>query len=257
MLTSLQISILILGFTATAVSSDTVTVTVEQGNLLGETVTFKEDEFINVDKQINIFKGIPFAEPPVGELRFESPVAKTPWEGVWNGTYDRPVCHQAEDPRTIMFEQSEDCLFLTVYAPNPTVGIYFRWGGGGGIYPKFDPFMMVLVLVLLGQRFLGGLGHFVKDFWYYVGVVGGWGFVWGGRPPGYVPENVYSLIFLTAIFPFHPRTACECYIGMVAMAHVIFVNNLLVLLLLAETNIQLIVLLLLSGYHALSLDNSL
>ena len=124
---SLQLLLLILGiFTINSVSSQEPVVTVEQGDIRGETITFIEDEFINVDKQINVFKGIPFAEPPVGELRFEPPVAKTPWEGVWDATYDRAVCHQSYDPRTAMFEKNEDCLFLTIYAPDPKVKLWSK-----------------------------------------------------------------------------------------------------------------------------------
>ena len=98
-------------------------VVVEQGEVLGETITFKEDEFINVEKQIDIYKAIPFAEPPIGELRFKPPLAKEQWNGVWNSTYDRAVCTQPDDPKTSMFEKSEDCLFLAIYAPNPKVGL--------------------------------------------------------------------------------------------------------------------------------------
>ncbi len=96
-------------------------VTVEQGDVLGETITFKEDEYINVDMEIDVFKAIPFAEAPVGDLRFQPPVPKSEWDGVWNATYDRPVCIQIEDQSTSMFEKNEDCLFLAIYAPNPKV----------------------------------------------------------------------------------------------------------------------------------------
>ena len=100
-------------------------VTVEQGQVQGETIIFKEDEFINVEKEISIFRAIPFAEPPIGELRFKPPITKGHWDGIWNATYDRPVCWQGEDEFTSAFEKNEDCLYLTVYAPNPKVNFDF------------------------------------------------------------------------------------------------------------------------------------
>ena len=40
------------------------------------------------------FTRVPFAEPPVGQLRFEEPVAKGPWEGEWDATQATPACPQ-------------------------------------------------------------------------------------------------------------------------------------------------------------------
>ena len=40
------------------------------------------------------FTRVPFAEPPVGQLRFEEPEAKGPWEGEWDATQAAPSCPQ-------------------------------------------------------------------------------------------------------------------------------------------------------------------
>ena len=62
-----------------------------------------------------VFKGVPFAAPPVGEFRWRPPQPATPWQGVHDasrfGQYCmRPVADTAHDP-------SEDCLYLNVWRP--------------------------------------------------------------------------------------------------------------------------------------------
>lgn len=63
------------------------------------------------------FKGIPFAAPPVGELRFEPPALVQPWQGVLDATAMRDACPQAR--RFGLTEESnvEDCLHLNVAVP--------------------------------------------------------------------------------------------------------------------------------------------
>ena len=77
-------------------------------------------------KDITVFKGIPFAAPPVGELRWKAPQPVEPWEGVrkadtfmpvpWQGVHKKGSFYDREwqnDP----FECSEDCLYLNVWTP--------------------------------------------------------------------------------------------------------------------------------------------
>ncbi|XP_034829482.1 juvenile hormone esterase-like [Maniola hyperantus] len=65
------------------------------------------------------FKGIPYAEPPVGDLRFKAPVPKQPWAGVRNAREHAPKCYQYElfTNETRPPTGSEDCLYLNIYAP--------------------------------------------------------------------------------------------------------------------------------------------
>ncbi|XP_053994723.1 uncharacterized protein LOC128885013 [Hylaeus volcanicus] len=60
------------------------------------------------------FLGIPFAKPPVGDLRFRDPVEADPWNDVVNATQDGPVCIQSF---IIGPYGKEDCLYLNVYTP--------------------------------------------------------------------------------------------------------------------------------------------
>ncbi len=95
-------------------------VTVEQGDLLGKTVHF-EDDYLGLSKNIDIFQGIPFVEPPTGSNRLRPPVPKAKWNGLYNATYMRDICPQHDNPDTEGFPQSEDCLYLDVYVSNPKV----------------------------------------------------------------------------------------------------------------------------------------
>ncbi|XP_038069155.1 cholinesterase 1-like [Patiria miniata] len=110
-------------------------VTVEQGTLMGTTETFEESEFIGVNKTIDVFKGVPFAEPPTGPLRFKPPSAKQPWDGTYNATYFRDACVQREFPLQPLPSMSEDCLHLNIYAPRPAIqegAAVMVWIHGGG-----------------------------------------------------------------------------------------------------------------------------
>lgn len=64
------------------------------------------------------YLGIPFAAPPVGDLRWRSPQPVTPWAGVRDATRFGPACKQdATVPPAGAPNSSEDCLYLNVYVP--------------------------------------------------------------------------------------------------------------------------------------------
>ncbi|XP_031828190.1 acetylcholinesterase-like [Nomia melanderi] len=63
------------------------------------------------------YLGIPYAEPPLGELRFKPPVPVKPWTEVRNTSQDADACTQI-DLITGNFLGSEDCLYLNVYSNN-------------------------------------------------------------------------------------------------------------------------------------------
>lgn len=71
--------------------------------------------------EIFAFKGIRYARPPVGDLRFKAPLPELPWKGIRSALREGSVC-----PHRSMildnFKGHEDCLFLNVYAPDLPFG---------------------------------------------------------------------------------------------------------------------------------------
>lgn len=69
---------------------------------------------------VKVFRGIPYASPPVGELRFMPPAAPEPWDDVIDCSKFRYACPQNRalggfvNPKE---EQNEDCLYLNVWTP--------------------------------------------------------------------------------------------------------------------------------------------
>lgn len=67
-----------------------------------------------------LYKAIPYAEAPVGNLRWKAPVEKAPWQGVYRATDWGPLPPQPIDPNQPKGEMSEDCLYLSVQTPAKT-----------------------------------------------------------------------------------------------------------------------------------------
>ncbi len=61
-----------------------------------------------------VFKGIPFAAPPVGELRWKAPQPVEKWDGIKQTTQYAPAPMQAGNPSS---GKSEDCLYLNIWTP--------------------------------------------------------------------------------------------------------------------------------------------
>ncbi len=69
-------------------------------------------------KEVSIFRGIPFAAPPVGDLRWKPPQPAEPWEGIRECTRISDISPQVEPPGMVSgFPISEDCLYLNVLTP--------------------------------------------------------------------------------------------------------------------------------------------
>jgi para-nitrobenzyl esterase len=110
------------------------------------------------------FKGIPFAQPPVGALRWRPPQPVAPWKGVLEASHWQSDCVQLPSERT-----SEDCLYANVWRPasawdKPLPVMVWIYGGGlvrGGasIYPGDFLARQGLVFVSFNYR-IGRLGFF-------------------------------------------------------------------------------------------------
>ena len=74
----------------------------------------------SADGKIHIFKGIPFAAPPVGPLRWKEPQPVPSWDGVRKATEFGARCMQGPIYSDMVFRDpgpSEDCLYLNVWTP--------------------------------------------------------------------------------------------------------------------------------------------
>ncbi|KAG8187801.1 hypothetical protein JTE90_025839 [Oedothorax gibbosus] len=70
---------------------------------------------------IEAFLGVPYAEPPLGRLRFNKPVPKTPWNGVYDASSQYPTCIQNVTGQHYwepnIQNMTEDCLYLNLWVP--------------------------------------------------------------------------------------------------------------------------------------------
>lgn len=121
----------------------------------------------------SVFRGIPYAAPPVGELRFRAPRPATPWTGV-RPAHDFGAWSPQNEPASTLTgarpgPQSEDCLTLNVWTPSAHQGrrpvmVWIHGGGfigGSGASPIYDGAALAtrgeVVVVTVNYR-LGVLG---------------------------------------------------------------------------------------------------
>lgn len=119
------------------------------------------------------FKGIPYAKPPIGPLRWHMPQAIEPWSGVRDATRFGPIAPQAPTQIESLMggsigEQSEDCLYLNVWTPGcdaakrPVMvwihgGGFATGAGSQGIYDGRRIASRDVVVVTINYR-LGAFG---------------------------------------------------------------------------------------------------
>lgn len=123
--------------------------------------------------QLAIFKGIPYAAPPVGERRWCAPQPAEPWQGIKQTVEFAPACPQLSSAFTDVpgQQRDEDCLYLNVWSPASSDNIdlpVIVWIHGGGYsfgstaQPMFNGENLAkqgVVFVSIAYR-LGPLGFF-------------------------------------------------------------------------------------------------
>jgi para-nitrobenzyl esterase len=126
------------------------------------------------ESDLEIYKGIPYAEPPIGDLRFRPPVAKKAWDDVLDATKFGPCSYQGymaiEEMMVKPEPESEDCLNLNIWTPATDNGrrpvLFWIHGGafirGSGMEPMYDGSNLArrgdVVLVSINYR-LGAFGY--------------------------------------------------------------------------------------------------
>lgn len=107
-------AMLVVGLLASSAhaAADGPIVTVETGKLQGVAA--------NGDSPVQIFRGIPYARPPIGDLRWREPRPAPHWDGIRSADQFGPRCMQQPLFSDMMFRSpgpSEDCLYLNVWTP--------------------------------------------------------------------------------------------------------------------------------------------
>lgn len=74
-------------------------------------------------RKFDAFLGLPFAKPPIGELRWKAPEDPPVWNGIRDATKLAQVCAQDNLYHPDEMKGSEDCLYLNVFTPSSTEGI--------------------------------------------------------------------------------------------------------------------------------------
>jgi len=139
---------------------------------------------------VDEFLGLPYAAPPTGNLRWRSPAPPAAWDGVRDATQFGPSCPQVLDPKLNPELPpgaiSEDCLYLNVYAPPPSMNDQggrpvLVWIHGGGLVQDgardYDGSKLAadgIVVVTINYR-LGALGFLAHPALASHGAAGNYG----------------------------------------------------------------------------------
>ncbi|XP_018568321.1 juvenile hormone esterase-like [Anoplophora glabripennis] len=152
---------------------DPTLVTLPDGQIRGQTLQSPNGNAFYA------FQEIPYAAPPVGELRFQAPVAPAKWEGILNTTINEKICYQSGAVHVPLpgLNQTEDCLYLNVYTPltpgdtsqTPLPVLIWIYGGGfgsgAGAIQIYNPGFFIdqsIVVVTINYR-IGVLGFLTTE----------------------------------------------------------------------------------------------
>lgn len=148
----------------------------------GDTTVRTENGWISgvTENEIQVFRGIPYAAPPVGDLRWKPPQPVDNWQGTYRAEEFSPACMQIPPPEGSFYQVeffpepeplSEDCLYLNIWTKSHSqneqkpIMVWIHGGGfsqGSGSMPTFDGTAFArkgVVLVTLNYR-LGIFGLF-------------------------------------------------------------------------------------------------
>ena len=99
-----------------------------------------------LDKPVYVYRGIPYAAPPVGDLRWKPPQPVTSWSGIRECTvYSRIAPQTRQVPESVNggMPQSEDCLYLNVTTPakkpNDKLPVMVWMHPGGLVFGSSNP----------------------------------------------------------------------------------------------------------------------
>jgi para-nitrobenzyl esterase len=123
-----------------------------------------------MEDDLLVYKGIPFAAPPVGELRWRAPQPLQKWDGIKQTTSFAPAPMQGGNPPSV---KSEDCLYLNVWTPAKSANekipvLVYIYGGGFSSGCTSDPWIsgeklakkgVVLVTIAYRVNQFGFLAH--------------------------------------------------------------------------------------------------
>ena len=109
-----------------------------------------EGAWSQADASIGVFRGIPYAQPPVGNLRWRAPQDLAPWTGVRQATTFGAACWQSYSDDAFVwsrgeFPRSEDCLHLNIWQPKKAdatapVMVWFHGGAHTGGFAHVELF---------------------------------------------------------------------------------------------------------------------
>lgn len=167
----IELLLAVIAFIDQCFAETSVAVTTSLGQVTGYVANFGDNTTQLYHGRADVFLGVPYAQPPVGALRFKKPQPIANLQGVYNS--QPKVCPQR---RKKADEMSEDCLKLNIFSPNVSATVKYPvmlWIHGGsfmsgaasdynvdGVVSNFVSHDVVVVVI---QYRLGALGFFTTQ----------------------------------------------------------------------------------------------